>query len=70
MADVPPPPSRRGILAVLLGTGPGLERFLLASVPAIVIGSLAGYAFGAWAGFATGFAVLAAGIALSKKISD
>ena len=66
MADAPPP---RGIWAVLLGTAPGLERLLLASVPALIAGSLVFFWVSGWAGLATGFAVLAIGIAVSRRVT-
>ena len=68
--DAPPTPPPRGFWAVLLGTAPGLERFLLASVPALVAGSLVFVWVGPWTGLATGIASLVLGVALSRRLSD
>jgi hypothetical protein len=61
--------ARRPILRVLLGTAPGLERFLLASVPAIVVGAVAGWFLGPWVGLGLALATLGIVIAASSGMS-
>ncbi len=67
MAD--PEVERRGWKRVLLGTAPGLERFLMASVPAIVLGSIAYFTLGRWPGLAIGIGVLAVGMAIARGMT-
>ena len=57
-------------MRVLLGTAPGLERVLLASVPSLIVGALSGWAFGAWIGLGLGLATMAILVVLSKGIGD
>ena len=68
MADDPAPPRRRGFWAVLLGTAPGLERLLFASVPAIIAGSLALYWVNGWVGGGVGLSVLAIGVLAARRV--
>jgi hypothetical protein len=60
--------ARRPLLQVFLGTAPGLERFLLAIVPAFVVGALGRWAFGSWVGLALGLATLAIVVLASRGI--
>jgi hypothetical protein len=65
----PTPPEKPSLLRVLLGTAPGLERFLLAAAPAIVA---AGLAIGvvqlpALVGVGIGFAVFAVVLIATRR---
>jgi uncharacterized membrane protein len=66
VTDEKPPP--RGLLAILLGTAPGLERMLLSSVPALVVGSLVFFWAGSWPGLFAGLGALALGIVLTRRV--
>ena len=59
MDDPKPPRRRRRLRAILLGTEPGLERLLLAIVPAVVAGSVAFFLLGPVPALAAGVLVLA-----------
>ncbi len=71
-AETPVPPEnrpRRRTLSVLLGTAPGLERFLLAVVPAMVVFGLGVFLFGVWVGFGLAMATLSIVVAVSRGLS-
>jgi hypothetical protein len=53
---------------VLTGTRPGLEWFLFAAFPAIVVGALAAHFLGALAGVAAGLAALALLCLLGRRL--
>lgn len=55
-------------MAILLGTAPGLERLLLASVPALVVGSLVFFWVGPWPGLLAGLGALALGVVLTRRV--
>jgi hypothetical protein len=59
---------RRGLLSLLTGTRPGLERFLLASVPALTVGAVGAALFGRWVGLAAGAVTLAAIMLLARRM--
>ncbi len=63
-----PPPRRGRTLRVLLGTAPGLERFLLATVPAVIVGTVAAFLFGGWIGFGLAMATMAIVVAASRGV--
>ncbi len=71
MGTPPPPakPPRRRTLAILLGTAPGLERFLLAIVPSMVVFGLGVFLFGVWVGFGLAMATLSIVVAVSRGAS-
>ena len=70
----PAPQPRRagptGLGRVLTGTRPGLERVLLASVPALVAGIAAGFALAPWAGGVAAAVAFAAVWRLSRDASS
>ena len=61
------PERKRGLGRVLLGTAPGLERFLLATVPALIAGSLGYYWGGGWVGLGVGLGVVVLGTWLARR---
>src|SRR5262245_57092418 len=59
---------RRGLVSVVTGTRPGLERFLLASVPALTLGAVSAALFGRVAGLAVALVTLAVVMFLSRNV--
>jgi hypothetical protein len=59
---------RRGLVSVVTGTRPGLERFLLASVPALTLGAVGAALFGRIAGLSIALVTLAVVMVLSRNV--
>ena len=67
---MPPPVERRRILRFWTGTRPGLERMLLASVPALVLGVIVSRYTNGYVGYAVGIGLLFAAVFVPWRRSD
>lgn len=61
------PAPRRPSLGFWTGTKPGLERLVLASLPAVVAGSVVGTTTNGYLGVAVGLAMVTATVLLGRK---
>ena len=61
------PSPRRPTLGFWTGTRPGLERVLLASVPALVVGTLVGAATRPLLGYLVGYAMIVATVLVGRR---
>lgn len=66
----PGAPKNRPILSFFTGTRPGLESLLFATVPALVVGSVAYFLLGGWAGLGIGVATLVLVARLARNLGD
>ncbi len=64
------PAPRRSRLGFWTGTRPGLERVLLASVPALVVGSIVGSMTRHYVGYLVGLAMIVATVLLGRRSKD
>jgi hypothetical protein len=64
------PSPRRTSLGFWTGTRPGLERVLLASVPALVVGSIVGSMTRGYVGYLVGIAMIVATVLLGRRSKD
>jgi hypothetical protein len=61
---------RRGLLAVVMGTRPGLERFLLASVPALTLGAIGMAVFGRVVGLAVALVTVVVVVLATRRLGE
>ena len=61
------PAPRRPSLGFWTGTRPGLERALLASLPAVVVGAVVGTTTNGYLGFLVGFGMIATTVLLGRR---
>ena len=66
--DSPTTEFRRGLVGLATGTRPGLERFLLASVPALTLGAVGAAFFGRIAGLVAGLLTLAVVMLMARRV--
>lgn len=59
---------RGGLVSVVTGTRPGLERFLLASVPALTLGAVCAALFGRVVGLAAGVLTLVGVMLAARRV--
>ena len=65
-----PSAPRRSRLGFWTGTRPGLERVLLASVPALVVGSIVGSRTRGYVGYLVGLGMIVATVLLGRRSKD
>jgi hypothetical protein len=66
----PKPPIRKGLVSVVTGTRPGLERFLLASVPALTVGAVGAALFGRGIGLSAGVLTLVGVMLAARRVGS
>ena len=70
LPHVTPDPKPRRILRFWTGTRPGLERLMLASVPALLLGIFVASRTRWFVGYLAAFALMAAAVFLPRRSSD